>query len=66
MRYNKYEVLGNDIPGTSECHKSCKVCFPRGAAAEEASGESADDSDLGSSDSSVSVEVDGAESPAVK
>ena len=55
VHYKKYEVVGNDPPGSDTFHQSCRVCFPRGMAAEESDSEASDEG-ASSSDSSTSVD----------
>lgn len=57
VHYSKFEVVGDNPPPPSKFHRSCQICFPRGAGAgEEGSSGEAEDSDVTSSDSSTSVE----------
>ena len=64
IHYNKYEIIGDEVPGAELFHQSCKICFPRGTA-EESESEAQDlgSEDCSSSDTSTSVEDSEEERP---
>ena len=50
--FGRFEVLGSDLPSSSEYHRACKICFPLGLnQTEEVSGEESSSGDASSSDS---------------